>query len=101
MSSNDQLLRNFNTMITQLEGGALNEELSEKVRECIQEIGDACLDRGGRHKASLTLKLDKAQSYGFSISTVSTHFCRNLLRMPALSSEKKVVLPIYHGSDEF
>lgn len=56
--SNDALLKQFNTFITQLEGGALNEELGEKMRECIKEISDACLDRGGVHKASLTLKID-------------------------------------------
>lgn len=58
MSNQNQLLRNFNTMITQLEGGALNEDLSEKIRECVREISDACLDRGGTHKASVTLKLE-------------------------------------------
>ena len=52
------LLRNFNTFITQLEGGALNEELSERVRECVREISDACCDRGGTHKSTLTLKLE-------------------------------------------
>lgn len=54
----DNLLRNFNTMITQLEGGALNEALSEAVKECVREIADACIDRGGAHAASLTLKLN-------------------------------------------
>lgn len=56
--SNDNLLRQFNTFITQLEGGALNEELTEKIQECIKEISDACCDRGGKHKASVTLKID-------------------------------------------
>lgn len=55
--SNDHLLRQFNTFITQLEGGALNEELTEAMRKCVEEISDACLDRGGSHKASFTLKL--------------------------------------------
>lgn len=61
--SNDHLLKNFNTFITQLEGGALNEELSELVRKCVGEISDACLDRGGSHTASLTLKLDFSMNH--------------------------------------
>ena len=56
--SNDSLLRQFSTFITQLEGGALNEELTAAMKKCVEEISDACLDRGGTHKASLVLKLD-------------------------------------------
>lgn len=56
--SNDHLLRQFSTFITQLEGGALNEELTAAMKKCVEEISDACLDRGGSHKASLVLKID-------------------------------------------
>lgn len=54
----DADLQHFNQFITKLEGGALNEELSDLVRQCVQEISDACLDRAGKHTASITLKLD-------------------------------------------
>lgn len=56
--SNDSDLRSFHTMIARLEGGALNEELTEIVRKCVKEISDACFDRGGTHKSRLTLHLD-------------------------------------------
>lgn len=44
--------------MAELEGGALVEELSDRLRHCVQEISDACLDRGGSHKATLVIKLD-------------------------------------------
>ena len=53
----DQSLQRFNTLLPQLEGGRLNDEMTEAVQRCVQEISDACLDRGGVHKASLTLTL--------------------------------------------
>jgi hypothetical protein len=52
-SSKDQDLKRFNTLITRLEGGALEEELTEKIRKAVSEISDACTDRGGTHKARL------------------------------------------------
>jgi len=58
----DADLRQFNTMIVRLEGGALNEEMTEAVKRAIKEISDACLDRGGTHKASVTLRLDFVMS---------------------------------------
>jgi len=54
----DKRITNFHALLTQLSGGALAEELSEEMRKCVQEIQDACMDRAGSHKASLTLKLD-------------------------------------------
>ncbi len=53
----DQDLRHFNTFLTRLEGGALEEELSELLRKAVSEISDACLDRGGKHTATITLKV--------------------------------------------
>ena len=54
----DQNLKNFSLFLQQLEGGALNDELSERVREAVQEVNDACMHNGGKKKATLTLKLD-------------------------------------------
>lgn len=54
----DADLRNFSTMIVRLEGGALNEELSEVVKKAVKEISDACADRGGTHKSTITLSLE-------------------------------------------
>lgn len=54
----DKNLQHFNTLITQLEGGALNEALSEEIRKVVSEISDAAMDRGGVQKGSVTLKLD-------------------------------------------
>lgn len=53
-----QDLRSFHSLLTRLEGGALNEELTQAMKKCVQEISDACLDRGGAHKASVILKLE-------------------------------------------
>lgn len=67
----EHLLRQFNTFITQLEGGALNEELTAAMKKCVEEISDACLDRGGVHKASLVLKLDFVMNHKDKIVEVS------------------------------
>lgn len=67
----EHLLRQFNTFITQLEGGALNEELTAAMKKCVEEISDACLDRGGVHKASLVLKLDFVMNHKDKIVEVT------------------------------
>lgn len=54
----DADINSFHSLITRLEGGALNDELTELVRKCVREISDACNDRGGTHKASLKLNLE-------------------------------------------
>ena len=53
----DSQLKNFNTFLVQLEGGALVEELGEAMRECVREIQDAATDNGGTHSSKLTLDL--------------------------------------------
>ena len=67
----EHLLRQFNTFITQLEGGALNEELTAAMKKCVEEISNACLDRGGVHKASLVLKLDFVMNHKDKIVEVT------------------------------
>ena len=67
----EHLLRQFNTFITQLEGGALNEELTAAMKKCVEEISNACLDRGGVHKASLVLKLDFSMNHKDKIVEVT------------------------------
>lgn len=57
-NAEDYNLKNFATLLQQLEGGALNDELGEKVREAVQEIHDACEANGGKKKARITLTLD-------------------------------------------
>lgn len=54
----DQDLSSFHSFIMRLDGGGLNDELSELMKKCVREISDACLDRGGVQKASMTLKLE-------------------------------------------
>lgn len=51
-------LRKFHSLLSKLEGGALNEALSEMLNKAVKELSDACLDRGGTHKASITLTLN-------------------------------------------
>lgn len=58
MSNRDADLKSFHSMLLKLDGGGINDELTEKMKECCREIADACLDRGGKHRASLTLKPD-------------------------------------------
>jgi len=55
--SKDGDLKSFHSMILKLDHGALNDLLTEKMKEGIREISDACHDRGGKHEAVLTLKL--------------------------------------------
>ncbi len=82
MSNNDHQLRHFNTFITNLEGGALNEQLGESMRECIQEISDACMDRAGKHKASITLKLDFVMNHKDKIVEVEADLQTKLPKAP-------------------
>lgn len=78
----DQNLRYFNTFITQLEGGALNEQLSEAIRECVSEIADACCDRGGTHKSSITLKIDFKMNHKDRFLEVEADFNSKLPKTP-------------------
>lgn len=57
-NNKDSDLKRFGLLVARLEGGALEDTLSEEMRECVREVSDACLDRGGKQKASLTLKLE-------------------------------------------
>ena len=54
----DHDLNSFHSLMLRLEGGALNEELTAAVKKCVQEIADACTDRGGVQKSTITLKLE-------------------------------------------
>lgn len=54
----DADINSFHSLMLRLEGGALNDELTKLVHKCVQEVSDACLDRGGVHKASLKLSLE-------------------------------------------
>lgn len=78
----DQNLKNFNTFITQLEGGALNEQIGEAIRECVSEISDACADRAGTHKASVALKLDFVMNHKDKIVEVSADLQTKLPKTP-------------------
>lgn len=78
----NNLLKNFISVLGQLEGGRLQEELSEEMRSCIQEISDACLDRGGTHKASLTLKLDFIMNQQDKIVEVKADVVKKIPKAP-------------------
>lgn len=75
-------LRHFNMLITQLEGGALNEELSDKIREIISEISDAAMDRAGTHKGELTLKLKFEMNHKDKIVEVAADVVSKLPKCP-------------------
>ena len=54
----ENFLKHFQSFIGHVDGGALAEELTDKMREVIQQIADHCFEHGGTHKGSLVLKLD-------------------------------------------
>jgi len=58
MSDKDIDLKSFHMLLTRLESGGLAEELTEKMKKCVTEISDAAFDRGGKHKASLAVKIE-------------------------------------------
>lgn len=78
----DQDLRHFNTFLTRLEGGALNEELSELLHKAVQEISDACLDRGGKHSASITLKVQLTMDAKDKVIEVSADVSDKMPKAP-------------------
>lgn len=78
----DEDLKHFNQLITKLEGGALNEELSERIKKCCSEIADACLDRGGTHKASVSLTLDFVMNHKDKIVEVTASLSEKLPKAP-------------------
>lgn len=81
-TNRDADLRSFHSFISKLEGGALNEELTEKIKLAIQEISDACLDRGGKHKATVTLKLDFVMDHKDKIVEVYTDITEKMPKAP-------------------
>lgn len=78
----DQDLRQFNTLVCKLEGGALNEELTEAMKKAVREISDACLDRGGTHKASITLKLEFKMDQKDKIVEISAEVNEKMPKTP-------------------
>lgn len=80
MADND--LKRFNMLIQNLEGGALNDELSDEVRNCVQEIADACADRGGTHEASITLTLKFSMNHKDKIIDVVAGLSKKLPKAP-------------------
>lgn len=78
----DQDLRHFNTFLTRLEGGALEEELSQKLREAVQEISDACMDRGGKHSATITLKINLTMDQKDKVVEVSADVQEKMPKAP-------------------
>ncbi|MBK67988.1 MAG: hypothetical protein CMP22_07665 [Rickettsiales bacterium] len=57
-SNKDLDLQHFHSLLTKLDKGELSLELDEAMAQCINEISDACFERGGTQKASLTLKVE-------------------------------------------
>lgn len=54
----DSDLKSFHTFLARLGNGGINELLTAALKRCVREVTDACCDRGGTHKARLTLTLD-------------------------------------------
>jgi len=81
-SHKDVDLKSFHMLLTRLEGGALNEELTREIHKAVQEISDACLDRGGKHKASVTLKLDFVMTQKDKIVEVEADIQTKLPKTP-------------------
>lgn len=78
----DQDLRHFNTFLTRLEGGALEEELSQLLRKAVQEISDACMDRGGKHSAQITLKINLTMDQKDKVVEVSADLAEKFPKAP-------------------
>lgn len=78
----DQDLRHFNTFLLRLEGGALEEELSQKLKAAVREISDACADRGGKHTASITLKLSLMMDQKDKVIEVSAEINEKMPKAP-------------------
>lgn len=54
----DNSLKSFTAFLQQAENGALAHDASEALAKVLEEIADANTSRGGKQKATLTLKLD-------------------------------------------
>jgi len=53
----DQDLNSFHSFMLRLQDGAINKMLTDALAKGVTEISDACASRGGRHEATITLKL--------------------------------------------
>lgn len=78
----DEDLKKFHSLITRLEGGALNEELTELVQKACSEIADACADRGGTHSASVSLKLNFSMNYKDKIVEITADVSDKMPKAP-------------------
>ena len=50
-------LNSFHSFMLNLQGGAINQMMTEALHEAARQVADACTDRGGKHEATITLKL--------------------------------------------
>jgi hypothetical protein len=50
--------RSFSSLLANLDCGAFEAELAEKVRDAVAAIHDAAAARGGKPKATMTIKLE-------------------------------------------
>lgn len=58
VEAKDQDLNSFHSLMLRLQGGAINDLMTKAVAKAVQEVADACADRGGKHKATVTLSLE-------------------------------------------
>lgn len=56
MSKNPEL-HSFHSFVLNLDGGGINDMLTEAMHKASREVADACCERGGTHEATITLKL--------------------------------------------
>jgi hypothetical protein len=58
MSNKDSDLKVFHLFLARLQNGAINDLLTEAMQKAIEEVSNACMDRGGKHKSTVTFKID-------------------------------------------
>jgi len=75
-------LKSFHMLLTRLETGALNQELTDAIHQAVREISDACLDRGGKHKSTITLKLEFAMDYKDKIVEITADVATKFPKAP-------------------
>lgn len=82
MSHKDQDLKSFHSFLLKLENGVLNEHLTEAMKKAIEEISDACMDRGGKHKATIALKIEFIMDQRDKVLEVNTDLDTKLPKAP-------------------
>ena len=78
----DSVLKGFPQVLMRLQGGAFAENCTEALQECIQEVADACSDRGGKHKVTMTITLDVTMDQRDRVVEIVPAVSNKLLKEP-------------------